>query len=206
MKLLKKLGTRKRAVSGFPVSWGLFYCPYCHHEAEKELGDGKKNQSCGCVHGMLVGQAQFTHGEGKTKLYAVWGNFKGRCLNPNDKDFNDYGGRGIAVCQEWLEYVPFRDWALVNGYKEGLLLDRRDNNKGYYPENCRFVKYDRSNRNQRRIHLTEQDVIQMRELYATSKVSQYVLAEIFDISQGHVSDIVNYKVWQQMYQGAECSQ
>lgn len=206
MELLKKLKTRKRLPRGYPVSWGLFHCSYCHHEMEKELSDGKKNQSCGCVHRMLQAQTLFTHGEGNTRLYSVWSNFKGRCLNSNDKDYHHYGGRGITVCQEWLEWIPFRDWALFNGYKEGLLLDRRDNNKGYYPENCRFVNYDISNRNQRRIHLTEQDVIGIREIYATLKLPQYILGKMFHISQSHVSRIVNDQTRQQMYQGAECSQ
>ena len=79
------------------------------------------------------------HGQSKTKLYGVWEGIKRRCLNKNDKYYFNYGGRGIDICNEWIKFSPFMKWSLLNGYKEGLQIDRIDNNKGYYPNNCRFV-------------------------------------------------------------------
>lgn len=89
------------------------------------------------------------------KLYAVWSAMKQRCTNPNNKKWERYGGRGISVCAEWKDsYDNFKVWALSNGYREGLTLDRIDNNKGYEPSNCRWTTYHEQNLNtSRSVHI-----------------------------------------------------
>lgn len=79
------------------------------------------------------------HGEYNTKLYNLWQSMKKRCRNNSAKTRRIYKDRGITYIKEWHNYLPFRDWALKNGYKDGLSLDRIDNDKGYEPSNCRFV-------------------------------------------------------------------
>jgi hypothetical protein len=74
-----------------------------------------------------------------TRLYRIWGDMKRRCFNKNFKYYKHYGGRGIAVCQEWMNFINFRDWALKNGYQNNLEIDRIDVNGNYEPGNCRFV-------------------------------------------------------------------
>ena len=64
---------------------------------------------------------------------------KTRCNNPKSTAYSRYGGKGISVCKEWTEYVPFKEWSIKNGYKEDLEIDRLSNNKGYNPKNCRWV-------------------------------------------------------------------
>lgn len=72
-------------------------------------------------------------------LYVVWSNMIARCNNPLNKRYSRYGGRGIAVCEEWKHARPFIEWGLNSGWRLGLQIDRIDNDKGYYPNNCRFV-------------------------------------------------------------------
>ena len=81
-------------------------------------------------------------------LYRVWCHMKERCDNPNNKRFKHYGARGIKVCDEWQHsYKAFEEWALSNGYKPGLSIDRINNDKGYSPWNCRWSTYTEQNRN-----------------------------------------------------------
>lgn len=76
----------------------------------------------------------------KQRLQPVWSDMKQRCYNKNCHAYSKYGGRGITVCPEWKDnFQAFFDWALISGYKPELYLDREDNNKGYFPENCRWV-------------------------------------------------------------------
>lgn len=80
--------------------------------------------------------------EGKThtkRLYSIWSNMVARCTKPENKDYKWYGARGITVCDEWLSYDNFYEWAMSTGYADELTLDRSENDEGYSPENCRWV-------------------------------------------------------------------
>ena len=107
-----------------------------------------KTKSCGCIH-TIHGQG----GKKKTRLYRIWTGMKTRCLNEKFRDYEDYGGRGITVCPEWMEFEPFCEWAMANGYEDNLTLDRKDNNGNYCPENCRWetVKTQENNRRNNRL-------------------------------------------------------
>lgn len=89
-------------------------------------------KSCGCL---------FTkHGEHGTRLYWIWRDIIKRCYNPNCKCYKWYGGKGITVCDKWRnEYIAFRDWALLNGYEDGLTIDRINPDDNYHPLNCQWI-------------------------------------------------------------------
>jgi hypothetical protein len=99
---------------------------------------------------MLREHNAITHGETKTRLYSIWRAMKKRCYQPTSAGYKNYGGRGIAVCDEWVcSYESFRDWALKSGYKEELTLDRLNNDGNYEPSNCRFSTYLQQANNKR---------------------------------------------------------
>ena len=91
----------------------------------------------------------YKHGGKGTKLYEVWCSMKRRCELPSVQSYKRYGGRGISVCEKWKEsFVEFRDWAYKNGYKDGLSVDRIDNDGNYEPSNCRWVTMKEQANNQ----------------------------------------------------------
>lgn len=95
------------------------------------------------------------HGYHKTRLYRIFGAMKQRCYNKNHDKYHYYGGRGITICQDWLnDFMSFRTWAYSNGYSEDLTIDRIDNNGNYEPSNCRWVDDKIQHRNTRRIMAT----------------------------------------------------
>ena len=94
------------------------------------------------------------HGMYGTRLYHIWNGMKGRCFNKNNKDYPNYGGRGISICDEWkYSAEKFFEWSISHGYGKYLSIDRIDNNKGYTPENCQWISNKKQQRNKRNNHI-----------------------------------------------------
>ncbi len=113
-----------------------------------------KTRSCGCLVKEAMSRNMTTHGHSKHPLFRVWDSMKQRCYNPNNGSFANYGYRGIEVCESWLnDFEAFYEWAIGHGWKKGLVIDKIDNDKGYCPDNCRFVDRGLSGRNKRLLTL-----------------------------------------------------
>lgn len=196
MKLIRKLGTKFNK-NGKMKSFALFWCEHCNQEIEKEISDGKKAKSCGCYQFQVQkdNKNNYIHGGSYTQLYHVWNGIKNRCLNPNNDNYKHYGGKGITICDEWLNFIPFRDWSLNNGYSEGLTIDRINNYLGYIPSNCRWATQEENHRNTTIMKLNMEKVKEIRIKYNSGYYTQKQLANEYTISIIHVHNIVNNKVW-----------
>jgi hypothetical protein len=156
------------------------------------LRNGHK-KSCGC----LRKKAHTTHGLSKHPLFTVWQGMRKRCTYLPHKDYHRYGGRGIKVCDEWMnDFVPFYNWAILHRWERGLQIDRINNDGDYTPLNCRIVTPAINTRNSRvpKINKTTADMI--RNYYnADDRLTVRDTATHFAVSYDTVYDIVKRGYW-----------
>lgn len=133
----------------------------------------KDTQSCGCLkkESRKNRKPSLTHGGSGTRLYSIWKGVRNRCFYLNSKNYERYGGRGITVCEEWKDnFVNFRDWSLSNGYKEGLTIDRIDNNGNYEPSNCKWsTNKEQQNNKENNVLITYQNETKTLSQWAEEK-------------------------------------
>lgn len=153
MKLIKDLGLhptgRVRSDTGKPEYKRIYEveCETCNGLQKMRMSDYKRRPEAECQSCAAKRKAT-KHGLCNTKLYDVYNGMKARCYAESSKDYKHYGARGIVMCKEWLDDVTnFSKWANENGYKNGLTIDRINNDKGYTPENCRWTTQKIQTRN-----------------------------------------------------------
>ena len=131
--------------------WGwLFQCD-CGNTVERSITFVSKIKpdqvsSCECEHHLK------THGlsSDNNRLRWVWVGMRQRCTNPSNKDYVNYGGRGISICSSWSDFEGFYNWAMSSGYREKVTIERTDVNGDYCPENCTWVANELQALNTRR--------------------------------------------------------
>lgn len=137
----------------------MFRCKCeCGNIGEVQLAclRNEHSTSCGCEQKKKASAANTKHGLGKHSLYNTWKNMKKRCNNPNASGYENYGGRGIYVCEEWSNsFQSFYDWSIDNGWSKELTIDRIDTNGNYCPENCRWASIEIQMNNTTRNHYIE---------------------------------------------------
>lgn len=117
-----------------------------------------------------------------SKIYNVWCGMFRRCYNKNNKSFSQYGGREIIICNEWKDFKIFYEWAINNGYKEGLSIERIDVNGNYCPSNCTWISIKEQAKNRQNtikvfyknefvtlIDISEKENINYKDLWANYK-------------------------------------
>ena len=132
--------------------YGLYECQYCMNEFEANSYNIKYSKvapSCGCQE-HRPREKSIKHNLTKHRFYSTWAKMVHRCSNPNNKGYKNYGGRGITVCEEWLDVRNFITWCdATHPNIEGLSLDRIDVDGNYEPNNCRWADASTQSLNQR---------------------------------------------------------
>ena len=135
------------------------------------------------------------HGHRNEKIYRVWAAMKDRCNNPNNPYFYIYGGKGITYDKECQTFLPFYEWAIKAGYREGLTLDRKDGNGNYCPENCEWTTMLIQSNHTSRNHFIERDgvrqtVSQWMRQYGYSPNKFYHIKEKYECSDEEALNII----------------
>lgn len=140
-KVINDLGYKLGVSSKKEYRYLICECTDCGRSCEGMVQSFRKSYiKCDCT----IGIRSIEHWKRINRIYI---GMKARCLNKNAKKYEIYGGKGITVCDEWIDSCrPFAEWSLKNGYKENLTIDRIDSSLGYSPANCRWVTLEDNSR------------------------------------------------------------
>lgn len=191
----------EKIINGFKIIKDLGYengsrralaiCKVCSREYEVDPNKLRYRKNCGCIkHGSRVSIYAKSH----KKITHAYQHMMGRCYRNTNKDYYNYGGRGIEVCKEWKGKINvFCKWAIESSWEDGLSLDRIDSNGNYEPNNCRWVDAATQARNTRRNVLTLELAQQLRKDRKTMKYHE--LVKKYNVSYGTVAAVISYKIW-----------
>lgn len=161
-----------------------------------------KSKSCGHKNRENIGKISFKHGLSTNRLFRIYKEMISRCNNRKNKDYKNYGNRGIIVCNEWVnDFETFQMWAMNNGYNETLTIDRIDNNGNYESSNCRWViskKQTLNRRNSITITAISPDGIvyeNISDILEFAKTHNLTTSKIYDCVNGRGN---HHKKWKFM--------
>ena len=158
-----------------------------------EIVRGNKT-SCGCLTRAINSEKHTIHGMSRTRLFSVWRSMKKRCLLLSHDAYYRYGGEGIMICEEWLNFENFAMWALSSGYAENLTIDRIENDQGYNAKNCKWSTHTEQNQNKKN-NVVNSNMARLIIRLVRGGLSHAEVARIFDISRPTVSYILRGKTW-----------
>lgn len=157
------------------------------------LNAGDSN-SCGC----LVKENKFnlSHGMSKSRIYRIYRHMINRCVNTNVDSYPNYGGRGISVCNEWSTFEPFYEWAMKNGYSDKLTIDRKDNEQGYFPDNCQWSTTQAQARNKRNT-ICSMEIAREIRMLRKNGVKNKDVAVMYRMTRTAISEITHLRTWKE---------
>lgn len=159
MTLLKDMGMQYKKIGDKQkVRLGLYSCPICREPFITRMSTVKNGSSTKCRKCQVI-LKNTKHNRSKTRLYNIWARMKYRCYNPKNPAFRWYGNEGVTVCKEWVDNFPeFEKWAISNGYKENLVLDKdflchkyNIYPKIYSPRTCKWVTVSENSKERNRM-------------------------------------------------------
>lgn len=170
-------------------------CKYCGDESirsyQRFLKEGKNTCNNCAIKNKTIGRSKI-HGKSNHPLQSNYQNMKSRCYRKENKDYKNYGGRGIKICNEWLNsFESFYNWSVDNGWEYGLTIERKDNNGNYEPSNCKWASRADQNRNTRATKLDWDKI----EVIRSGKYSDQELADMFGVSRSNVATVRCYGSW-----------
>lgn len=184
-------------------------CTMCRAELDENCFAKNKNAIDGLQKGCKECHKKYyrSYKEKFGPAFTVWKSMLQRCRDKNCKDYLRYGGRGIKVCKEWEDNVDvFTKWSYANGYKEGLTIDRIDNNGNYEPGNCCFISAAGNIRHRSTTVLDVDKVSRIKSLLLDGKNSDREIGEMFGVSRLTISSIKHGQAWKDVQPASDIVQ
>jgi hypothetical protein len=197
LTVIDDLGNRKVGTSG-NYRFVKVKCE-CGNEKELLYNDVKSGhtKSCGCQNISKIKERMTTHNNSTTRLYSIWKDMRRRCNNPTRRNYKNYGGRGIKVCDEWEDFAVFKEWSMSHGYNDALSIERINVDGNYEPSNCEWIPRSKQNEN-RRTTLRFKAISPNGESFISNNIREF--AKLHELDRNEISKCLKnirdeYKGW-----------
>lgn len=196
---LEKLKYNKKSNRWYKGTNGYIYmdsCEFCKEPYLTTLSRTKKFCSSYCCNNKnkrFGNKDRLKHGLCESPTYQSWQHMKQRCLNQKNHAYLNYGGRGIKICERWMDFENF--YEDMKERPEGTSLDRIDNEGDYEPQNCRWATMEEQSQNRNNNKLSREQIIEIKNLISENNLSQKQIGDIYRVNSTTISYIKNNKIW-----------